>query len=106
MLVSPSAIPIWFASVRWVMRAFRSIASSSCRSRCASVSLTESRPGKRQLTDDLGGHPLRRAAVGELALLDDDAPPPRRVQRGVGEVGVDQIHHLAARLRDSNGAAA
>src|SRR4029450_333849 len=102
MLVSPRAMPSLVDSVRWVTRASFSTASSNCKSRCASMSITASRPRRVQLSNNGCRDPLGRSAVGELALLRDDAPASLGIGRGGGEIPVDEIDHLAGRLRDAD----
>src|SRR5262245_61527698 len=106
MFVRPSAMPSFVASVRWVTLAFCSTASSSCRSRCASISIMGSRPGRSQLPDNRRRYPFGGSSVCEFALVGDDAPAAVAVLRGVVEVTVDQIDEIAARLRNADRPAA
>ena len=65
------------------------------------------RKKKAWLVSGIGNsHSFRRSAVGELALLRDNAPPAVGVGRRRGEIPVDQIDELAGTLRDADGAAA
>ena len=50
----------------------------------------------------MGDHALSRPAIGELALVQDDLPAPRRIKRAVGEVAGDRLDHLGSRGGDAN----
>src|SRR5262249_60636470 len=85
MLVSPSAMPSRLARLRWVMRESASTASSSFKSRCASMSMGVLDVGSGQVVP--GDQPV--FGDGALRLPADDLAELPRGNAGAGALRPD-----------------